>query len=239
MLRTKSLSFLLTIAALAVAVPTFAPRAALADEAPVAHEAAPRVNTVGRFQRYVLAPGGRPMGLMLADGRFVPTPRHAMHHDAPGLTAGDVLQIESVVRTTPTGVVLARAVVQKDGAVIADATKVHRHHHDHQGAGTEQHARREHRHVALTPVAASGKIAAVISGPHGHVRAVVLEDGTTAVAHHMETLGLKVGDKVALAGKGGVYPTGRALRIEKITLPSGEIRDIPPRVRRAPAENPV
>ncbi len=238
MIRTKSLSFLLTLAALAVAVPTLAPAAAFADEAPAAREAAPRVATTGRFQRYVLEPSGRPMGLMLDDGRFVPTPRHAIQPGAPALTAGDVLQIESVVHTTPTGVVLGRAVVQKDGAVVADASKAREHRHEHR-AGNENHARHEHRHVELTPVAVSGKITAVISGHHGHVKAVVLEDGTTAVAHDMGTLGLKVGDQVAMAGKGGVYPAGKALRIEKITLPSGEVRDIPPRVRRAPAENPA
>jgi len=237
MLRTKTVSFLLSLAALALAVPTFAPGVALADEAPIAAKAPqPRVTTTGRFQRYLLNPGGKPMGLLLSDGRFVPTPRHAMPADAPVLAAGDTLQIESVVHTTPAGTVLARAVVQRNGTVIADASQIHgRHHRDHQGAGNEQHAR--HPHAALAPLAVTGKIGALIAGHHGHIRAIVLEDGTTASAHGLETMGLKVGDQVALAGKGGTYPMGKALRIEKITLPNGQVRDIPPHAHRAPAES--
>ena len=234
MLRTKSLSFLLALAIpFAVAVPAFAPATAFADPAPAAAEAAPRVATTATFERYVVGPHGRPIGLMLSDGRFVMTPRHAMRRDAPALNAGDALQIEAVAFNTPTGVVLGRAVVQRDGTLIADGNRARRHHEHHEGAKTERHER--HAHTPLAEVAATGKIARVIDGPRGHVVALVLEDGTTAVAHHLEAFGLKAGDSIAVAGKGGVYPQGKALRIEKITLPSGEVRDIPRHVRHAPA----
>jgi len=253
MLRSKSLSFLLTIALplALVAVPAVAPATALAMPTENAPAPPPRTTVTASFQRYLLSPNGRTMGLMLSDGTFVHTPGRALHHDAPALQTGDKLEIEGVALKTPTGVIIRRAVVKAHGDVIADASAGH-HRHAHRGQGGQgpgagqggQGQPREHHgkhHHDLTPVVGNGQIAAMVSTPTGHVLALVLTDGTTASAHHLEALGLKIGDKVSVAGQGGVYPRGKALRIEKITLPNGQTRDIPRpvRVHQAPSQTPV
>jgi hypothetical protein len=244
MLRSK-LSFLLSIALplAVVAGPALAPATALADAAqgpagtPVAAPL-PRTTVKASFLRYVLAPHGRPIGLLLSDGSFVHTPGHSIHRDAPQLVGGDAIEIEAVAVKTPAGTTMFRqAIVRRaDGTVIADATKAHgRHAHRGEGGQGGEHKKWEgHAHKALSPVAVSGKIGAIVTGPKGHVLALVLADGTTAVGHHLGELGLKVGDQVALAGQGGTYALGKSLRVEKITLPNGQVRDLPARTPRAP-----
>ena len=130
MLRSK-LSFLLSIALplAVVAGPAFAPATALADAAP-ADAALPRSTVKASFLRYVLAPHGRPIGLLLSDGSFVHTPGHSIHRDAPQLVGGDAIEIEAVALKTPAGTTMFRqAIVRRaDGTVIADATKAHGRH---------------------------------------------------------------------------------------------------------------
>jgi hypothetical protein len=219
------LSLVLPLAVAAVPALVVSPALAAPPDAPAAAPA-PRTTFSAPFQRYLLEPNGRPMGLMLADGSFILTPHHAMSKDAPVLAAGTKLDVEGVVKRTPTGMVVHHAVVRVNGAVVADAGRA-RHHKD--GEHKRQHAQ-------LKPVSAAGQVAAVVAGPKGHVRALVLSDGTTAVGHGLETLGLKVGDQVSVAGMGGVYPLGKSLRVEKITLPNGQTRDLPRPQRQAPPE---
>jgi hypothetical protein len=236
MSRTKSIalvySFVFPLAA--AAVPMFAWSTAFAEPPPAAQ--APRATFTGTFQRYLLMPNGRTMGLMLSDGTFVFTPGRALKQDAPALTTGTKLEIEGVALRTPTGLIVRRATVKLDGNVIADATKAHRHHH-HEGAeGREHHERR-----ALQAVTGAGQIAAIVSGPKGRIEALVLTDGTTAVAHGLDGFGLKIGDRIAVAGQGGVYPRGKSVHVEKITLPNGQTRDVPkpaPRERQ-PGQGPA
>jgi hypothetical protein len=238
MLRTRSFSFLLAL--VAPVVVAILPGAALAEpppqDAPGAPAPPPTTKLTGTFQRYVMAPSGRPMGLMLSNGAFVHTPGRTLLPEGAALSAGDALQIEGVAVKTPVGMFVSRAVVAHAGAVIADAG-ARRGHHGHKGHHGHHHGK---RHAELVPVSAAGKVAVIIATPRSRVLAVVLDDGTTAVAPNLGSLGLKVGDRISIAGKGGVYPLGKALRIEKITLPSGEIRDIPPRVRpQAPTQSPA
>jgi hypothetical protein len=234
MLRSRAFEILLSIALpLAVAAaPAIAPREARADGPAAAPHAPPqRTAFNAQFQRYLLMPDGRTMGLMLRDGTFVFTPGHALHRDAPSLETGAQLDIEGAVRHTPTGNIVRGAVVRVNGNVIADARKAHRRHAHHEGHAKDHQGKHHHE---LQPVTGAGQIAAIVSSPQGHVHALVLTDGTTAMAHDLETLGLKVGDRVSVAGMGGAYPRGKALRIDKITLPSGQTRDIPHPVRHQP-----
>jgi hypothetical protein len=244
MLRSK-FSFLLSLALpLAVlAVPVLGSSTALAEETPAAPT--PRTTVSASFQRYVLSPGGRPMGMLLSDGTFVGTPGHSMAKDAPALAPGAKIDVEGEAMLTPTGTVIHRAVVKQNGTVVADATSAHgrRHHHHQDGQAREGQARKHEgrHHAVLTPMTAEGKVASIVSSPRGRVLAVVLADGTTAMGHGLKDLGLKVGDKVALTGEGGVYAQGKALRIEKITLPSGVVKELPKRTPRAvdPSQTPA
>jgi hypothetical protein len=236
MFRTRSTAPVFTFALLltAFAVPTLSPSLALADAPPAGAEA-PRTTFTGIFQRYLLMPGGRTMGLMLSDGTFVFTPGRALKRDAPALTTGTKLEIDGVALKTPTGMIVRHAIVKLDGAVIADASKAHRHHHG-EGKGSEHHGKR-----ALQAVTGVGQIAAIVSSPSGRVQALVLTDGTTVVARGIEGFGLKIGDRIAVAGQGGVYTRGKSLRVEKITLPNGQTRDVPkpaPR-EREPGQGPA
>jgi hypothetical protein len=233
MLRSKSLSFLFSLAIpVAVAtVPALVPATAFADAGDRTTATAPRATFTAPFQRYLLMPNGRTMGLMLSDGTFIFTPGRSLHRDAPALTTGTRLEIDGVALKTPTGTIVQRAIVKVDGNVIADASKRGRHAHrgEHKGGeGKERHAKHHHE---LKPVTGAGQVAAIVSGPKGSVRALVLTDGTTAMAHNLESLGLKVGDRVSVAGQGGVYPLGKSLRIEKITMPDGQTREMPRPVR--------
>src|SRR5262249_890908 len=232
MFRTKSLAlvFSLALPLAAAAIPTLASSTALAD--PPAAEA-PRTPFPGPFQRYILMPSARSMGLMLSDGTFVFAPGHALHRDAPALQTGTSLEIDGVALKTPTGTVVRHGIVKLNGTVIADATKAHRHHKHHE-EGQEHHR----KHVDLTPQTGAGQIAAIVSGPRGRVQALVLTDGTTAMAHGIEGFGLKVGDRIAVAGQGGAYARGKSLRIEKITLPNGQTRDVPRPVHREREREP-
>jgi hypothetical protein len=228
---TKLVLSLLVPFAVAV-VPAFVSSEALAapPDAPAAAPA-PRTTFSAPFQRYLLEPNGRPMGLMLADGSVVLASHHAIAKDAPVIPAGTKLDIEGVVRRTATGTIVQRAVVKANGAVVADATKGKAHH--------QEGEQKEHRQrVQLKAVSAAGQVAAIVTGPHGKVHALLLSDGTTATGHGIEGLGLKVGDQVSVAGMGGAYPLGKAMRIEKITLPNGQTRDLPRPQRHAPPPEP-
>jgi hypothetical protein len=235
MSRTTSTVLAFSLALVASAVPTLASSTALAEPPPSAQ--APRTTFTGTFQRYLLMPNGRTMGLMLSDGTFVFTPGRALRHDAPALTTGTRLEIEGVTLRTPTGMIVRRAIVKLDGNVIADATKGHKRHHARE-EGREHHGKR-----ALQAVTGGGQIAAMVSGPKGHLHALVLTDGTTVVGRGLEGFGLKVGDRIAVAGQGGVYPRGKSVLVEKITLPPGQPRDVPkpaPREReREPGQGPA
>ena len=230
MLRTKSFLFALAIPFAVAFVPAIA---SAEPPAAVAQEAAPTTTVSAKFQRYVLAPSGRPMGILLEGGTFVRTPRHALNREAAPLQAGDAVDVEGVAVKTPTGSLMMRAVVRQNGNVIADASQLRGHrHHRHEG---KEH---RHAHAELGPMGSAGRIASVISTPRGRVMAVVLDDGTTAMAHGLTELGLKVGDSIVVAGKGGAYPQGKALRVEKITMPDGQVRGILPRVRAPQGETP-
>jgi hypothetical protein len=236
MLRSKSISFLFALAVpFAVA---FSPALASADpppaDAPAEAPEAARTTINAAFQRYVLAPSGRPMGLLLDGGTFVRTPHHALNREAPQLKAGDTVEVEGVALKTATGMHMARAVVKQNGVVIADASQL-REHHDR---GHEDHAAwRQKHHVELSDMSGAGKVQSLISTPKGRILAVILEDGTTAVGRDLASLGLKVGDQVSFEGKGGTYTQGKALRIHTITMPDGQTRELPRRAPRAPESN--
>src|SRR5262245_31811715 len=105
MFRPQTVKFLLSLA-LPLAVVT-APATPLADAPPNApadaRAQAPRTAFSAPFQRYLLLPNGRTMGLMLADGTFVYTPGRALSKDAPALQTGTKLDVDGVVKQTPTG----------------------------------------------------------------------------------------------------------------------------------------
>jgi len=236
MLRSKSISFLFTLAVpFAVA---FSPALASAEPPPADAQAeapeAARTTINAAFQRYVLAPNGRPMGILLDGGTFVRTPHHALNREAPQLKAGDMVEVEGVARSTATGMHMARAVVKQNGVLIADASQVR----EHRERSREDHAAwRQKHHVELQDMSGAGKVASLISTPKGRVLAVVLDDGTTAMGHGLASLGLKVGDQISFEGKGGTYTQGKALRIHTITLPDGQTRELPRRAPHAPENN--
>jgi hypothetical protein len=205
----------------AIASPALAQQA---PPAPAARAKAPRIAFDAVFARHVLSPRGEIAGLVLQDGTLVRVARSASANTGPagGLRPGTVVHVEGRSVRTPSGLVIQRALIKQNGALIADGTQERgghekgRHHRGHRNKGAK-----------LAPITATGRVQALLAGPKGGLRAILLDDGTTANVAGAEGLGLKVGDKVSVAGKGGTYPQGKALRVRTITLPSGETRTLP------------
>lgn len=198
-----------------------APSPALADDAP----AAARINGTpiardGQLQRFVLTPRGKVMGLLLRDGSLVRVPPSTASAELTALKPGDTIHVDGKAVSTPTGTVITRAVVQRNGTILADGSK--RRERGHRG----DRAKRTPR-TPLAQVSATGRITAVLSTPRGTANVLLLDDGTTATSRSIDGLGLRVGDRVSVSGKGGAFAQGKALRIETITLPSGEVRALP------------
>ncbi|MFT3772443.1 MAG: hypothetical protein QM820_44175 [Minicystis sp.] len=243
MIRRNAFSFLLAFA-LPFAGLALTEAPALAQTAPAANaRAATPITIDGRFQRYVVNPRGHVMALVLQDGSVVHVPPHATSGAAGALKPGDAIHVEGAAAKTPTGTVIVRAVVQQNGAVIADGTKGHgrrgRHHRDKDGKAPEGKERAHREHAPLSPMTATARVTAIVSTPRGRAHALLLDDGTTASGPGLETLNLKVGDRVSVSGKGGAYTQGKALRIDTITLPSGETRTLPRPQRHAKGGAPV
>lgn len=214
------LSFLLALAIPFAGVLASASPALAQSGPPAAAAAKARTPIVrdGRFARFALTPHGKIMAVVMQDGTTVHVPGAEPRSTLGALKAGDAIHVEGMAKQTPTGMVIARALVQKDGVVIAD--------------GRERRARadrseRKQARAALAPVTATARVAGVLSTPRGKVHALLLDDGTTASGAGLETLGLRVGDRVSVSGKGGTYTQGKAVRIETITLPNGETRTLP------------
>lgn len=104
----------------------------------------------------------------------------------------------------------------------------------HEGRGGRDGA--AHDPSSLTDQSANGTVVALLPGPHGEARGYVLSDGTVAYLKHAKhekgeqaarvDLGVKKGDTISVSGKGGAYPLGRALVIQRVTLASGESKEI-------------
>jgi hypothetical protein len=206
------------------------PSVALADPPAASAEAAPAPVAIdGRFQRFVLSPRGKVTGMVLADGTVVRLPHRSIKEDPGSLRPGAAVHVEGVLVQTPNGVVIRRAVVQHGGKVIADARGAHKRGHHGKG----RHGKGKKQHQALAPVQAAGRITTLLPGKMAGMSTMLLDDGTTVIAGSLDGLGLKIGDRVALAGEGGAYPLGKAMVARTITLPSGETRALPaPQHRR-------
>lgn len=127
------------------------------------------------------------------------------------------------------------------GEVNADAPKVEgqtgeiagKHHGKHAGkhhgkhAGWKKHGK--HDLSSLAAVSSKGTVEVILAGHHGKAHAIVLSDGTVAYApfkSDLAALGLKKGDAISVSGKGGEYPLGRALVLESIELPNGDVKTL-------------
>jgi hypothetical protein len=224
MMRRNLISSLLAVS-LAFAGLTAAASPAFAQQAPPAPSArakAPRIAFDAVFARHVLTPRGEIAGLVLQDGTLVRVARSANANTGPagGLRPGTVVHVEGRSVRTPSGVVIGRALIKQNGAVIADGTQ-------ERGRGEKHHRGQHGKGAKLAPITAAGRVQALLAGPKGGVRAILLDDGTTANVAGAESLGLKVGDKISVTGKGGTYAQGKALRVKTITLPNGETRTLP------------
>lgn len=204
----------------AAASPASAQQAA---PAPAARAKSPRIAFDAVFARHVLTPRGEIAALVLQDGSLVRVARGANANAGPAgtLRPGTVVHVEGRSVRTPSGIVIAKALIKQNGAVIADGSQ------ERGGHQKGKHARGQRRGAKLTTITAAGKVQALLAGPKGDRRAILLDDGTTVHVAGAEALGLKVGDKISVTGKGGTYPQGKAVRARTITLPNGETRTLP------------
>jgi hypothetical protein len=237
--RRNPLFVILSLALpLATGTLAMAPSIALADPPAEAAQAAPPVAIDGRFQRFVLSPRGKVTGMVLADGTVVRLPHRAIKEDPANLKPGALVHVEGVMKQTPNGNVIRHAVVQHGGKVIADARGAHGHKRGHHGKGKGRHGKGKRQHAPLAPVQAAGRIMNMLPGEVAGMSTMLLDDGTTVIAGALDGLGLKIGDRVSLAGNGGAYPLGKAMVARTITLPNGQTRELPAPQHRRHHEEP-
>ncbi len=173
----------------------------------------PRVTVDATFERYVLDAHGHVRALLLKDGSLVHAPEAAVRDTS--MKAGDALKIEAHAKATGGVTLYGRALVKKNGVVVVDATKKVEHGEHVKSTGK------------LGDLSATGKISFFLYGHKGAVNGVVLADGTVAHAGKGASLDeykLKIGDAVTVSGKGGSYALGRALKLESIKLPNGDVK---------------
>ena len=105
----------------------------------------------------------------------------------------------------------------------------------HQGRGgfaRGQHAGRTRRGRAMARVqqlpvrSANGIVQTLISGPRGHVRGVLLSDGTSVMfsrdlARAAAAQGLAVGQTLRVQGRGDQYARGVAMLAQQLTFANG------------------
>lgn len=172
----------------------------------------------GTFQRYLLTPDGRIEGMQFVGGTVVRVPPRTFQQDAATIRPGNVVHVEGAAVKTRTGTVVVRALVRQAGRLVADARSVGRARGDRpQAHSVDAHL----AHGKLIPMQATAKVAALVSNRRGHIDLLLLDNGTTVSSHQLDSLGLKTGDQVTVAGRGGTYPLGKAIRARTITLPNG------------------
>ncbi|HVY48671.1 MAG TPA: hypothetical protein VHB21_22440 [Minicystis sp.] len=175
--------------------------------------AAPQGETAidGTFQRYLVAPHGDALGLLLGDGTVVRLP-HGAAAD-PSLKPGDGLHVEGKVHKAAQAAVVMHAKVSRAGQVIYDGSAVAK---SERGDAPK-----------LEAMTATGKVVALIPGRKG-LAGVALDDGTTVTFHGKDAadLALNTGDAISVEGRGGSYPIGRGMLARSIKLPNGETKEL-------------
>ena len=200
------------VPALALAIPlvAFAPDAMAGNKK---HDKGTAVSVDAKFSRFVLTPFGKIDGILLDDGTIVRVWDKAVKDTS--LKAGDALHIDAKTKTVASQKIYVHSIVKKNGVIVADASQKH-----------EKGEKKAHDKSKLLDLTATGTVAALWVG-HGKVHGVILSDGTVAYAKHhgdLSSYGLKKGDSVTVTGKGGNYTLGRALILETIKLPNGDVK---------------
>jgi hypothetical protein len=206
----RTLALLVAIGAPLGAIVTSA-EAAPTNAAAPAKDKNPRVTVDATFERYLLDAHGHVHGLLLKDGSVVHAPEATVHDTS--MKAGDALKIEAHAKSVAGVTLYGRALVKKNGAVVVDATQ--KVEHTKQTGGK------------LADFTSSSTITYFLYDRKGEIRGLVLADGTVAHAGKgakLDDYKLKKGDAVTITGKGGSYALGRAMRIETIKLPSGDVK---------------
>lgn len=93
----------------------------------------------------------------------------------------------------------------------------------HQGRG----AMMQQRMAQLPQRNASGTVQTLLVGPRGHIRGVLLQDGTSVTFNHAisqaaTTQRLAVGQTLSVQGRGDQYARGVALFAERVTFANGQ-----------------
>lgn len=200
------------IPALALAVPLLATDAIAGDKKHKDKGAA--VSVDAKFSRFLLNPWGKIDGILLDDGTVVRVFDKAVKDTS--LKAGDALHIDAKAKTQANQKMYVHPLIKKNGVVVADATQK-----------PDKGQKPNHDKSKLVDLTATSTVTALFVGHGGKVHGVILADGTAAYAKHhgdLSTYSLKKGDAVTVTGKGGSYALGKALVIETIKLPNGDVK---------------
>lgn len=201
------------VPALVLSIPLLAGDAVAGDKKHKDKAAA--VSVDAKFSRFVLNPWGKIDGILLDDGTLVRV--HDKSVKDTSLKAGDTLHIDAKSKTQANQKLYVHPLIKKNGVVVADATQ----------KPEKPATKPNHDKSKLLDLSSTSTVSALFVGHGGKVHGVVLADGTAAyAAKHgdLSTYGLKKGDAVTVTGKGGNYTLGKALVIETIKLPNGDVK---------------
>ncbi len=206
-------------------------------------------NVQGNVVRFVLGPMGRVRALVLNTGAVV-----MLGHDGEAVATragvGSAIRAQGFASTASPTTIMAATIMDASGAVISQPNpralaRVQGQppqgmqggmqrgmHHGRRGFARGQHAGRGHRGQAMARMqqlpmrSANGTVQTLIAGPRGHVRGVLLSDGTSVMfsrdlSRAATAQGLAVGQTLRVQGHGDQYARGVAMLAQQVTFANG------------------
>jgi hypothetical protein len=195
----------------------------------------------GTVARYIVGPAGHVRGFQLDTGAVVMTRGREGDALAQQLPAGQTVRVDGFTANGNTQMLRRATVHGADGAVLVAPRQAlaqgameaaqaghagFQAHRSWTRRDPEMRARMIAELEQLPMRNASGTVSTVLTGPRGHVNGVLLSDGTSVFFTHMmsreiQHRGIRVGEAVRVAGRGGAYPHGASLLAEQMTFANG------------------
>lgn len=199
----------------------------------------------GTITRFIVGPAGNVRGFQLQNGTVVMVNGREGAELVQRARIGQSVQVQGFSQPGTTPAVIRRATVRAaDGTVLAEAPTFgapgapggpqgHMRHGrmGHGGMGHGGMGRLE-RFAALPTTSANGTVQTVLTGPHGHVHALLLSNNTTVMiprpmAMAMGARQVRVGENIRASGRGGTFAQGSSVLAESLTFGDGTTVNAP------------
>jgi hypothetical protein len=211
-------------------------------------------STQGAIRRFVLGPMGRVRAVVLDNGKLIELGRHG-DRAAQSLGVGARVQAQGYASAQAPDTLVGATVRDASGAVLVQPhpRMIERLTQQpgaqggwgpHGRGGMRGHGRfgrgqpdargpqdrgalLRQRIAQLPQRSASGTVQTLLVGPRGHIRGVLLQDGTSvtfdrALSRAATQQRLTVGQTLSVQGRGDQYARGVALFAERVTFANGQ-----------------